>query len=117
MRGANRDGMLCVARVVDGKRQAGGGHTPGLGVDGSVTAVARGRHYHYSRFHQAIDFGAQRALAAGEPLRHEGIAQTEIDPVDDDPAAEVIQFLDSRDGFNYSAGLPSSTGVQYLQTK
>ena len=72
----------------------------------AVAAVARRDDDDDARFDQAVDLHAERAVAAGEPLRIERIAEAEVDAVDFKLAPVVIDQLYVRDGRDDVARIP-----------
>ena len=64
----------------------------------AVAGVAGGDDHHHAAPHEPIDLDAQRALAAGEPLRLEVVADAHVDAVNLQPASVAVDLLNRRDG-------------------
>ena len=85
MRRADGDGEVGVARVIDRQSHSRAGRAD-RGLERAVAGIAGGDHDDDAGFHQAIDLDAERALAAGEPLRLEVVAEAHVHAVDEQAA-------------------------------
>ena len=101
MRRADGDRELGVAGIVDVSGHAGRDRASARRSSATAVAgVARRDHDHHARSHEPIDLDAQRALAAGEPLGLEVVADAHVDAVDAQPpavAVDLLNVLDRRD--------------------
>ena len=95
--GAYRHGELRVAGIGDRSlMRRGFGRVVGR-RDLAVARIA-GRHDHHdARPDEPVDFDAERTLAGGEPAGKERIAQTQIEAVHLDVAAELVDALEIAD--------------------
>ena len=75
-----------------------------------IPGVSRGRHDHYTRAHELVDFDAKRALAAGEPLRLEPVPDAHVDAVDQNASPVAVDLLDVRERRDQIARLALAVG-------
>ena len=113
--GPDRDGQLGVARVVDGERPPGrAGHAAERVLRLGVAGVAGGDDDDDAAADQPVDLDAQRALPAREPLRVEVVAEAEVDAVDAQAAAVVVDLLDRVERGEDGAGAADPVVVEHL---
>jgi hypothetical protein len=79
--GADGNGEVGIARVVDRQGEAGAGEALARG-EVPVAGIAGGDDDDDARAHEPVHLHADRALAAGEPLGVELVSQTQIDAMD-----------------------------------
>ena len=88
------DRQVRVAGIVDGQRQARRRGALLLLVTMPIAGVAGRDDDHDARPDEAIDFDAQRALAAREPFRLEVVADAQVHAVHEQPPAVAVEPLD-----------------------
>ncbi len=114
VRGADGDREVGIARIVDGQRHARAGRADG-GFQRAVARVAGGDHHDHAGLHQPIDLDAERALAAGEPLRLEIVAEAHVDAVDEQAAAVAVDLLHVVDGRDQIADRAFAVLIEHPQ--
>src|SRR5215475_75021 len=113
----DRNGECRVSGIVDGQVLPGGSHLAAQRLIEAVAGVP-GRHHHdHARPHEAIDFDAQRALPAREPLGLEVVTDAHVDAVHPDPATVSVELLDVLQGGDQIAGKSLAVVIQHLEAE
>ena len=121
VRGADGDGQVGVAGIVDGEVQPRSDDALLLALREAIARVAGGDDDDHARADQPVHLHAERTLPAGEPLRLEVVPHAQVDPVHEDPPPVPVQLLDVLDGRDDAAGparaVALAVGVEHLQAQ
>ena len=115
VRRANGDCEIRIGRIGDRARQGSCFGRAGTRGHAPVARVAGGDDDDYAAFHEPIDLGTEWALPRRKPSGVERITQAQVQPVNLNVAAVVVDLLDVADRGQQIAYVSAPLGAQDLK--